>query len=50
MASLRNLAIALHRLAGEKNIASATRRCCQDNRRAFARLCGRTNRAALDCA
>jgi hypothetical protein len=50
MASLRNLAIALHHLAGERNIASAARRCCQDSRRAFARLCGRTNRAALSLA
>ncbi|MCP4007814.1 MAG: ISAs1 family transposase [bacterium] len=41
MASLRNLAIAIHRLNGEKNIASATRRCCRVSRRAFARLAGR---------
>ena len=41
MASLRNLAIAIHRLNGEKNIASATRRCCRVSRRAFARLCAR---------
>lgn len=41
MASLRNLAIAVHRLHGETNIASATRRCCQKSSRSFARLCGR---------
>jgi len=50
MASFRNLAIAIHRLNGEKNIASATRRCCQKSTRSFARLCARTvaptNRAA----
>jgi len=42
MASLRNLAIAIHRLNGEKNIASAARRCCQNSTRSFARLCART--------
>ncbi len=41
MASLRNIAIAIHRLNGEKNIASAIRRCCHDSRRAFGRLCAR---------
>lgn len=41
MASFRNIAIAIHRLHGEANIASATRRCCRNSRRAFARLCGR---------
>lgn len=38
MASMRNLAIAIHRLNGEKNIASATRKCCRVIRRAFASL------------
>jgi predicted transposase YbfD/YdcC len=46
MASFRNIAIAIHRLHGETNIASATRRCCQSSRRGFARLCGRTAAAA----
>ncbi len=41
MASLRNLAISIHRLYGEKNIAHATRACCQKSARAFTRLCGR---------
>jgi len=41
MASLRNIAIGIHRLHGEKNIAHATRACCQKSSRAFARLCGR---------
>jgi hypothetical protein len=41
MASLRNIAIGIHRLYGEKNIAHATRACSQNSRRAFARLCGR---------
>jgi len=51
MASLRNIAIAIHRLHGEKNIASAIRRCCQNAHRAFARLCGRAGkRAAMACA
>lgn len=40
MASFRNVAIAIHRLHGETNIASATRKCCRASRRAFARLCG----------
>lgn len=47
MASLRNIAIAIHRLHGEKNIASATRRCCQRSRRAFSRLCARALRNTL---
>lgn len=47
MASLRNIAIAIHRLYGEKNIASATRRCCQKSTRAFSRLCGRASRDTL---
>jgi len=46
MASLRNLAIAIHRLNGEKNIASATRKCCRVNRMAFARLCARAAKPA----
>ena len=41
MASLRNIAISLLRFAGATNIAEALRDCCQDSRRAFARLCGR---------
>jgi hypothetical protein len=41
MASMRNIAISIHRLYGEKNIAHATRACCQKSTRAFARLCGR---------
>lgn len=44
MASARNLAISIHRLHGETNIAHATRACCQNSRRAFARLCGRARR------
>lgn len=50
MASLRNIAIAIHRLNGEKNIASAIRRCCQDSRRAFTRLCARTKTKAAAAA
>jgi len=50
MASFRNIAIAIHRLCGEKNIARATRSCSQDSRRAFARLCSRAGRQALKCA
>ena len=50
MASLHNIAISIHRLHGETNIASAIRRCCQNSRRAFARLCGRTARDVLACA
>jgi hypothetical protein len=46
MATLRNLAISLLRLAGATNIASALRNCCQDARRAFALLCGRPKRPA----
>jgi hypothetical protein len=44
MASLRNIAIGIHRLYGETNIAHATRACCQKSSRAFARLCGRKHR------
>lgn len=44
MASLRNIAIGIHRLYGETNIAHATRACCQKSPRAFARLCGRNRR------
>ncbi len=40
MATLRNLAISLHRLAGASNIAAALRACCQRSRRAFELLCG----------
>ena len=50
MASLRNLAIAIHCLHGEKNIASATRRCCRIDRRAFARLCARAIKPAHQAA
>ena len=35
MASLRNLAISVHRLNGEKNIAAATRSCSYDNIQPF---------------
>ena len=35
MASLRNLVLALHRLAGDTNIAQATRRTARDPRRAL---------------
>jgi len=42
MATLRNLAITLHRLAGSPNIAAAVRGCCQRSTRAFELLCGRT--------
>lgn len=45
MASLRNLAISVHRLRGEANIARATRACCQNSSRAFARLCGDARRS-----
>jgi len=45
MASLRNLAISVHRLHGETNIAHATRDCCQKSSRAFARLCGGARRS-----
>lgn len=48
MASLRNIAISIHRLYGETNIAQATRACCQKSRRAFTRLCGRKREAASD--
>jgi hypothetical protein len=49
MATLRNLAISLHRLNGATNIAAALRACCQRYGRAFARLCGprRTPQASL---
>lgn len=47
MASLRNIAIVIHRLGGAKNIASATRACSRDCRRAFAVLCGRSRRAPV---
>jgi Transposase DDE domain len=40
MATMRNLAISLHRLAGVTNIAAALRACCQRYSRAFERLCG----------
>lgn len=35
MASLRNLALSVHRLNGEKNIAAATRACSYDNIQPF---------------
>jgi len=38
MASMRNLAIAIHRLHGETNIASAIRRCSQNTSRPFSLL------------
>lgn len=41
MATLRNLAISVHRLAGAPNIAAALRACCQRSARAFELLCGR---------
>lgn len=41
MASLRNIAIAVHRLNGATNMRRATRSCCQNSRRGFALLCGR---------
>ncbi len=47
MATLRNLAISLHRLAGASNIAAATRACCQRFGRAFELLCGRRRTARL---
>ena len=49
MATLRNLAISLHRLAGASNIAAALRACCQRSSRAFELLCGRRrpNRVAV---
>lgn len=50
MASLRNLAITIHRLNGETNIASATRRCCRVSRRAFALLCARAAKPATQAA
>lgn len=45
MATLRNLAISLHRLDGAKNIAAALRACCQRSSRAFKLLCGRRGTA-----
>ena len=47
MASLRNIAISVHRLRGETNIAHATRACCQKADRAFERLCGGTKTQRL---
>jgi predicted transposase YbfD/YdcC len=44
MASLRNIAIAIHRLNGETNMRHATRSCCQNSRRGFTLLCGRKAR------
>lgn len=44
MASLRNIAIAIHRLDGQTNMRHATRSCCQNSRRGFALLCGRKAR------
>lgn len=40
MASLRNIAIAIHRLNGATNMRRATRACCQSSQRGFALLCG----------
>jgi len=40
MATLRNLAISVHRFAGATNIAEALRACCQRANRAFELLCG----------
>jgi hypothetical protein len=45
MATLRNLAISLHRLAGSRNIAAAIRACCQRSDRAFELLCGASQRS-----
>jgi DDE family transposase len=47
MATMRNLAISLHRLAGASNIAAALRSCCQRSARAFELLCGRPKRARV---
>jgi predicted transposase YbfD/YdcC len=44
MASLRNMAIAIHRLNGAKNIASASRSCDRDSTRAFSLLCHRASK------
>jgi hypothetical protein len=44
MASLRNIAIGIHRLNGETNMRHATRACCQNSRRGFTLLCGRKAR------
>ena len=40
MASLRNIAIGIHRLNGETNMRHAARHCSQNSRRGFALLCG----------
>ena len=45
MATLRNLAISLHRLDRASNIAAALRACCQRQSRAFELLCGRSKKA-----
>ena len=51
MASLRNIAIAIHRLNGQTNMRHATRSCCQNSRRGFTLLCGRKARERkVDCA
>lgn len=51
MASMRNLAIAIHRLHGSTNIRHATRACCQSSRKAFALLVGRGDgQRQLACA
>lgn len=44
MASLRNIAIGIHRLNGETNMRHAARHCSQNSRRGFALLCGRKPR------
>lgn len=50
MATLRNLAISLHRLAEAPNIAAALRACCQRSSRAFELLCGRRRRTRVAAA
>lgn len=50
MASLRNLAITIHRLLGEENIASASRRCRQNYERSFERLCMPTRKTRTRAA
>lgn len=51
MASLRNIAIGIHRLNGETNMRHATRSCCQNSRRGFALLCGsKARKQKVACA
>lgn len=47
MASVRNIAISIHRLHRATNIASVTRACNRDCRRSFMRLVGRMTREPL---